>query len=143
MSVADPIADIAILGPPDDQEYWEHTEAYKELVESTTPLAIADSLTKVAAGCCHWTACGFSAASRSSTMIRFGSLKRLNPSRMACPARPPFRTKVQRPGLFAWQRIPMIIKAMTVPVIRNWSGVSPVGFSEPKACEPATGCFRS
>jgi hypothetical protein len=39
---ADPIADIAVLGSPDDQELTEAAEAYEALVESATPLSIAD-----------------------------------------------------------------------------------------------------
>jgi hypothetical protein len=40
---ADPIADIAILGSPDDQALWDQADEYKALVESTSPLSIADA----------------------------------------------------------------------------------------------------
>lgn len=40
---ADPIADIAVLGSPDNQELFAEAEAYEALVESTTPIAIADA----------------------------------------------------------------------------------------------------
>jgi hypothetical protein len=38
----DPIADIAVLGSPDNQELDAQAEAYAELTESVTPFAIAD-----------------------------------------------------------------------------------------------------
>jgi hypothetical protein len=37
----DPVADIAILGTPDNQEMWEQAEAYDGLVEPTAPLPMA------------------------------------------------------------------------------------------------------
>ncbi len=40
---ADPIADIAVLGVPDDQELFKQADAYQELVTSATPLAISDA----------------------------------------------------------------------------------------------------
>jgi hypothetical protein len=40
---ADPIADIAVLGSPDNQELFAEAEEYEALVESTTPIAIADA----------------------------------------------------------------------------------------------------
>lgn len=40
---ADPIADIAILGPPDRQVLSDHAAEYEALVESATPLSIADA----------------------------------------------------------------------------------------------------
>jgi hypothetical protein len=43
---ANPIADIAVLGSPDDQELCNEAEAYNGLVESATPLLIADALEK-------------------------------------------------------------------------------------------------
>jgi hypothetical protein len=39
---ADPIADIAVLGSPDSQGLFEQAENYEALVESVTPLKIAD-----------------------------------------------------------------------------------------------------
>ena len=39
----DPIADIAVLGRPDDQAFPVEFLAYDELVESLTPLAVADA----------------------------------------------------------------------------------------------------
>src|SRR5262245_56780270 len=36
----DLIGDLAILGPPDDQELYEQAEAYEELVEAPTPISI-------------------------------------------------------------------------------------------------------
>lgn len=38
-----PIADIALLGSPDNQALSEEADAYEELVASATPLAIADA----------------------------------------------------------------------------------------------------
>jgi len=38
----DPIADIAVLGQPDDQVFTEEAEPYDELVGSAEPLAISD-----------------------------------------------------------------------------------------------------
>ena len=35
---ADPVADIAILGPLDNQQRWVHAEAYQAVVESIAPL---------------------------------------------------------------------------------------------------------
>jgi Trypsin-like peptidase domain len=40
---ADPIADIAVLGCPDNQELWNEAEAYESLTESAEALAIADA----------------------------------------------------------------------------------------------------
>jgi hypothetical protein len=37
----DPVADIAILGPPDHQDLWEQAEAYNKLVKDTLPLPVA------------------------------------------------------------------------------------------------------
>lgn len=39
---ADPVADLAILGCPDNQELSKQADAYEALVESVTPLPIAD-----------------------------------------------------------------------------------------------------
>jgi len=38
----DPIADIAVLGMPDDQELSAEAEAYEALVEAATPLIVAE-----------------------------------------------------------------------------------------------------
>jgi hypothetical protein len=40
---ADPIADIAVLGEPDDQTLCDEATAYEAFVESLTPIAIADT----------------------------------------------------------------------------------------------------
>ncbi len=40
---ADPIGDIAVLGPPDGQELFEQWEAYDNLVQSAHTLMIADA----------------------------------------------------------------------------------------------------
>jgi hypothetical protein len=40
---ADPVADIAVLGPPDDQSLPTEYEAYMALMAGMTPLAIADA----------------------------------------------------------------------------------------------------
>jgi hypothetical protein len=40
---ADPIGDIAVIGPPDGQELPDQYEAYENLVESANPLMIADA----------------------------------------------------------------------------------------------------
>ena len=40
---ANPVADIAVLGPPDDQELGDEAEAYEALVESVTPFSISDA----------------------------------------------------------------------------------------------------
>jgi hypothetical protein len=39
----DPIADIAVLGQPDDQELSDEAEAYDALVDSMHPLVVADA----------------------------------------------------------------------------------------------------
>jgi hypothetical protein len=39
----DPVADIAVLGTPDSQELSRQADAYEELVESLTPLRIAEA----------------------------------------------------------------------------------------------------
>ncbi len=39
----DPVSDIAVLGPPDNQELWEECEAYCALLETAEPLTIADA----------------------------------------------------------------------------------------------------
>jgi hypothetical protein len=38
---ADPIAGLAVLGSPDDQELWQRAEAYEALVGDATPFSIA------------------------------------------------------------------------------------------------------
>jgi hypothetical protein len=38
----DPVADIAVLGTPDNQDLYEEAEAYEELVGSATPFRIGD-----------------------------------------------------------------------------------------------------
>jgi trypsin-like peptidase len=43
---ADPISDIAVLGPPDDQEWPDLWQAYDSLVESAGILMIADAREK-------------------------------------------------------------------------------------------------
>src|ERR1700730_11017654 len=40
---ADPIADIAVVGSPDNQELGDEADAYEALVESVTPIAIAEA----------------------------------------------------------------------------------------------------
>jgi hypothetical protein len=40
---ADPIADIAVLGTPDDQALPDEAEAYEKLVEGMTPLMIGNA----------------------------------------------------------------------------------------------------
>jgi hypothetical protein len=40
---ADPIGDIAVLGPPDDQKLPDAYEAYQALAEAMVPLGIADA----------------------------------------------------------------------------------------------------
>jgi|SRR5271166_6665469 len=40
---ANPIADIAVLGSPDNQELCDEADAYETLMESTTPPPIADA----------------------------------------------------------------------------------------------------
>jgi hypothetical protein len=42
---ADPIADIAVLGSPDNQELSDEAEAYETLVGSVTPLVIGEATT--------------------------------------------------------------------------------------------------
>jgi hypothetical protein len=39
----DPVADIAVLGPPDNQELSDEADAYDQLVAGMTPLAVADA----------------------------------------------------------------------------------------------------
>jgi hypothetical protein len=39
----DPVGDIAVLGPVDDQELFEQTQAYEEMVHAVTPFRIADA----------------------------------------------------------------------------------------------------
>jgi hypothetical protein len=39
----DPVADIAVLGQPDDQALSEEADAYNELVAGLTPLMVADA----------------------------------------------------------------------------------------------------
>ena len=40
---ADPLADIAVLGSPDNQELCDEAEAYERLADTVTPFAIADA----------------------------------------------------------------------------------------------------
>jgi hypothetical protein len=40
---ANPVADIAVLGSPDDQELFNEANAYETLVESVTPFSIGDA----------------------------------------------------------------------------------------------------
>jgi hypothetical protein len=39
----DPIGDMAVLGPPDDQELYDQCKAYEALMQSIAPLRTADS----------------------------------------------------------------------------------------------------
>jgi hypothetical protein len=39
----DPISDIAVLGPPDDQELSDQWEQYDNLVEPLEPISVADA----------------------------------------------------------------------------------------------------
>jgi hypothetical protein len=41
---ADPVGDVAVLGPPDRMELHEQYAAYEALVEAVTPLPVADVL---------------------------------------------------------------------------------------------------
>jgi hypothetical protein len=41
---ANPVADIAVLGQPDNQALCEEADAYDELVEAAEPVAVADPL---------------------------------------------------------------------------------------------------
>lgn len=43
VSAVNPLADIAVLGPPDDQIMAAEAEAFEELVASAVPLSIADT----------------------------------------------------------------------------------------------------
>lgn len=40
---ADPVSDIAVVGEPDGQVLWDEADAYNELMEAATPVAIADA----------------------------------------------------------------------------------------------------
>lgn len=40
---ADPICDVAVLGPPDGQEFFDECEAYETLMDAATVLPIADA----------------------------------------------------------------------------------------------------
>jgi hypothetical protein len=42
----DPISDIAILGPPDDQELFSEFEKYENLIKYAVPMVIADARPK-------------------------------------------------------------------------------------------------
>jgi hypothetical protein len=57
---ADPVADIAVLGPPDNQELWAQCEAYEALVDAAT-LPIADAAASSPAWLlsreCQWVRC--------------------------------------------------------------------------------------
>jgi hypothetical protein len=39
----DPVSDLAVLGPPDDQELSEHFDAYEDFTELLTPVPMADT----------------------------------------------------------------------------------------------------
>jgi hypothetical protein len=39
----DPLSDLAVLGPPDDQELYEKCEAYEAFVESRVPVPLAEA----------------------------------------------------------------------------------------------------
>jgi hypothetical protein len=39
----DPVADIAVLGPPDCQKYWNEADAHNDLVEELAPLPVIDA----------------------------------------------------------------------------------------------------
>jgi hypothetical protein len=59
---ADPIADVAVLGSPDDQELSEQAEAYRTLVGECTPMRISDAPNLTRAWLLsldgHWFGCG-------------------------------------------------------------------------------------
>lgn len=59
---ADPIGDIAILGPPHGQELYDQSRAYEELVQGATPMAIAEASSDGPGWLlsieCEWFRCG-------------------------------------------------------------------------------------
>jgi hypothetical protein len=58
---ADPVADIAVLGQPDDQELSKQAEAYDEVLDLLKPFSIADAPLCGSAWICaidgHWFRC--------------------------------------------------------------------------------------
>jgi hypothetical protein len=89
----DPIADIAVLGSPDDQAFFTEAAAYEALMESMTPIPIAESLKNVDAGFWVWTAFGLHAQPtvQPSLAVRSGYPLRRNRSLVVCQARRLFR----------------------------------------------------
>src|SRR5829696_1886489 len=56
---ADPVADIAVLGPPDTQVLSDHADAYEELMATTLTLPRSDAPTGPPPGCCRSISAGF------------------------------------------------------------------------------------
>ncbi len=55
---ADPVADIAVLGNPDDQELGDEADAYDQLIERAGVLKVGEARSG-RAGCLHSKAVGF------------------------------------------------------------------------------------
>ena len=45
----DPISDLAVLGPPDNQELPDQAEKYEKLTELLSPISVADAKRKAPA----------------------------------------------------------------------------------------------
>jgi hypothetical protein len=92
-------ADIAILGPPDRQVLSDHAAEYEALVESATPLSIADAPEQGQGWMIslegNWFRCGFQIINDGPLWIS----ETEEPIEGACQARQSFRTT---PSRLAW-----------------------------------------
>ena len=87
---ADPIADLAVLGPPDDQELSAQNDAYRELVDSLKPLRIAAVPTRrmklgFRRGCSRSKVNGSVAKPGTAETAPYGLLKRRSHFVEECP----------------------------------------------------------
>jgi hypothetical protein len=82
----DPIADIAVLGSPDDQELSDEAQNYSSLMELLSPMVIADPRPKASAWLLNlrgeWFRCR-----RDTTAVHCGFSMRPVASSAGCPAR--------------------------------------------------------
>jgi len=112
---ADPIGDIAVLGPPDGQELPDLWEAYDRLVESADTLMIADAPKQVPRGCFRSTIDG-SNAPCGTRAVRCGYRTRRTASVPACQGHRCSRTMVPPLELYAQAR------ATTVRITLSYRG---------------------
>ena len=86
---ADPIADIAVLGEPDNQTLCDEAAAYDAFVEPVTPIAIADARKAghawVLSLDLEWFECGYEVNDDGPLFLLKGA-QRSNPACLVLPS---------------------------------------------------------